>query len=149
MSKAKKDELTVGAYLDLEDEEVDKLAEKDFLHAQRALLVSERAHFVTQASELKAEAESLVSAGDILEVQFDEESGEGATTTVDRERDLALAAAAVSAIMEVDEALEKLDRGSYGVCEICKEKIPRARLRALPYARLCVKCKEGGLTRRR
>ncbi len=149
MSNPKKDDLTVDAYLDLDDDAVDALSETNFVRAQRALLVSERAHFVTQASELKAEAESLVSAGDILEVQFDEESGEGATTTVDRERDLALAASAGAAIMEVDEALDKIDRGTYGVCEICKESIPRARLRALPYARLCVKCKEGGLARRR
>ncbi len=35
----------------------------------------------------------------------------------------------------------------YGACEHCGQPIPKARLRALPYARLCVACKSGGLHR--
>jgi DnaK suppressor protein len=81
-------------------------------------------------------------------VQFDEESGEGDTLAVERERDLALSAQARVAIEEIDAALAKIDSGTYGVCEQCGERIPKERLRALPYARLCVKCKSGGLGRR-
>lgn len=137
----------VEAYLQLEDDELAALSDEEFQALQVALLTSERAHYVEQAAQLKAEADSLVQTTEPAEVQFDEESGEGGTTSVDRERDLALAASAAAAIEEVDVALAKVERGTYGLCENCHTPIPRARLRALPYARLCVRCKEGGLPR--
>ncbi|HEV2387996.1 MAG TPA: TraR/DksA family transcriptional regulator [Candidatus Acidoferrales bacterium] len=43
-------------------------------------------------------------------------------------------------LREIEAALNRMDRGSYGVCESCGEPIPEARLRALPWARYCVKC---------
>jgi DnaK suppressor protein len=67
---------------------------------------------------------------------------------VDRERDLTLAAQAQATIMQIDEALAAIETGFYGVCEHCGDAIPKARLNALPYVRLCVACKSGGLHRR-
>lgn len=119
-----------------------------FLARQRALLLDERETYVEQARSLRAEAESLVEEMEPGDIQFDEESGEGGTVTVDRERDLALSAQALAAVEEIDDALEKIERGTYGVCEGCGELIPAARLEALPYARLCIACKSGGLSRR-
>ena len=43
---------------------------------------------------------------------------------------------------QLDEALRRLDEGTYGVCEDCDEPISPARLRAMPFARRCVKCQE-------
>jgi DnaK suppressor protein len=82
------------------------------------------------------------------DIQFDDESGEGATSTVDRERDLALSAQAMQAVEEIDHALAKIANRSYGICENCGRLIPKPRLEALPYARLCIDCKSGGLSRR-
>ncbi|MDQ1402468.1 MAG: hypothetical protein QOG03_784, partial [Actinomycetota bacterium] len=76
------------------------------------------------------------------------ESGEGGTTVIDRERDLAMSAQARLAVEEIDYAVGKLELGTYGICENCGQHIPKARLRALPHARLCVACKSGGLSRR-
>ena len=45
-----------------------------------------------------------------------------------------------SNIDQIDAALEKLDNGSYGVCEVCEEKISPERLEFLPFAALCVNC---------
>ncbi len=42
----------------------------------------------------------------------------------------------------IDTALEKIENGTYGICEECGKRIERARLKALPYAVLCLKCKE-------
>ncbi|MHA1524968.1 MAG: TraR/DksA family transcriptional regulator [Alphaproteobacteria bacterium] len=42
---------------------------------------------------------------------------------------------------EIDEALKRLQDGTYGICEACQKSIRRARLRALPYARFCIECK--------
>lgn len=119
-----------------------------FLDEQRHALLEERATYVEQARLLRAEAESLVLEMEPGDVQFDEESGEGGTTTVDRERDLVLSAQALAAVEEIDVALEKIEKGRYGICEGCGQPIMKARLEALPFARLCIACKSGGLSRR-
>jgi DnaK suppressor protein len=119
-----------------------------FLADQRAELVAERASYVEAAESLLQEAEMLAEDMEPGDIQFDEESGEGDTLNVERERDLALSAQAREAVVEIDRALAKMDAGTYGVCERCGQPIPKARLKALPYAALCVACKSGGLSRR-
>jgi DnaK suppressor protein len=119
-----------------------------FLEEQRALLLAERSDYERQALALKAEADSLAQEMEPGDIQFDEESGEGGTMNIDRERDLALSAQARLSVDEIDHALAKIQSGTYGNCERCGQPIPRARLKALPYARLCVACKSGGLSRR-
>lgn len=44
-------------------------------------------------------------------------------------------------LADVDEALDKITRGTYGSCEDCGDDISKNRLRALPFARLCIDCK--------
>jgi RNA polymerase-binding transcription factor DksA len=122
--------------------------EAKFLEEQRVLLLEERETHMEQSVDLRAEADSLALEREPGDVQFDEESGEGGTVTVDRERNLALSVQAGLAVEEIDDALKKIERKTYGDCERCHQPIPKARLRALPFARLCVACKSGGLSRR-
>ena len=44
-------------------------------------------------------------------------------------------------VREIDAALERTEEGTFGICESCGQLIPKARLRAIPYARLCIVCK--------
>jgi len=120
-----------------------------FLEHQRGLLTAERNNYTRQAEELRAQAEALALEHEPGDVQFDEEGGEGGTANVDRELDLHLSAQAQAAIEEIDAALAKIAEGTYGFCESCGNPVPKARLEALPHARLCVSCKSGGLTARR
>jgi len=120
-----------------------------FLAHQRELLFAERNNYTRQADELRAQAEALALEHEPGDVQFDEEGGEGGTANVDRELDLHLSAQAHAAIEEIDAALQKIEDGTYGFCESCGNPVPKARLEALPHARLCVSCKSGGLTVRR
>lgn len=120
-----------------------------FLEHQRVLLMAERRNYTRQAEELQAQAEALALEHEPGDVQFDEEGGEGGTANVDRELDLHLSAQAHAAIEEIDAALEKITAGTYGFCESCGSPVPKARLEALPHARLCVSCKSGGLSARR
>ena len=122
---------------------------KAFLENQRKLLFEERQTYIGQAESLKNEADSLALEHEPGDVQFDEEGGEGGTANVDREMDLVLSAQARAAAGEIDRALEKIEAGTYGLCEQCGDLIPEARLQALPYAALCVTCKSGGLSSRR
>jgi len=60
------------------------------------------------------------------------------------DRDVSVQRLNISAQMlsDVREALDRLDKGEYGVCEDCEESIPPRRLDAIPWARVCVKCQE-------
>ena len=119
-----------------------------FLEAQKVLLLEERATYLRQAETLQAEADSLAELREPGDVQFDEESGEGDTLAVERERDLALSARARQEIEEIDRALVKITEGTYGICEVSGEPIPKARLQAIPQARERVEYKVGGFGRR-
>jgi DnaK suppressor protein len=120
-----------------------------YLAKQQASLIAARADRLAEADALKAEADQLALDAEPGDTQFDDESGEGSTTAVDRERDLALSAQARAEVMEIDVALDKIDTGSYGTCERCNKPIPKARLEVIPWAALCVNCKSGGLSARR
>ena len=66
------------------------------------LLLEERGPTPRQADNLQAEADSLAELREPGDVQFDEESGEGDTLAVERERDLALSARARYEVEEID-----------------------------------------------
>jgi len=65
-----------------------------------------------------------------------------ATDTYDREFSLGLASNERKLIYEFDDALKRIEEGTFGICEDCKSLIAKNRLKAVPYARLCVKCQE-------
>lgn len=43
-------------------------------------------------------------------------------------------------LQALEIAIKKIKEGTYGICEGCKKKIPKERLKAIPYARFCIKC---------
>ena len=119
-----------------------------WLTAQEELLQQERATYLHQAESLEAEARDLVADFQGGDTQFDEESGEGDTLSMERERDLTLSASARAAIEEIDHALAKFALGTYGICEHSGLAIPKERLEAIPWARERVEYKVGGFGRR-
>ena len=119
-----------------------------FLAAQRALLLSEREALTGQAVRLEDEANAMIEDGEMGDVQFDDEGGEGDTMVVERERDLALSAQARQIIGDVDLALERLTLGTYGYSTESGRPIPRERLEAIPWAVMLVEEKVGGIGRR-
>jgi RNA polymerase-binding transcription factor DksA len=118
-----------------------------FIEAQREMLVEERANYTKQADAMMAEAISLTENREPGDVQFDEESGEGDTLAVERERDLALSAQARAAVEEIDAALVRITAGTYGICRVSGTPIPKERLRAIPWATERVEYKVGGFGR--
>jgi DnaK suppressor protein len=120
-----------------------------WLAKQQQLLYKARTERLEEAEALKAEADQMALDAEPGDTQFDDESGEGSTTAVDRERDLALSAQARAEVVEIDVALDKVDEGTYGTCDKCGKPIPKARLEVIPWAALCVTCKSGGLSARR
>ncbi len=119
-----------------------------FLKVQQDLLVAERRSLTGQAIRLEDEANSLIEEGEMGDVQFDDESGEGDTMVVERERDLALSAQARQTIADIDAALKRMNEGSYGYSVVSGRPIPRERLEAIPWATVLVEEKVGGIGRR-
>lgn len=122
--------------------------DKKFLDEMEKQLHEERAKYVHSAETLKAEADSLMEDREPGDVQFDEESGEGDTLAVERERDLALSAQARHSVDQIDQALARIKDGTYGVCIHSGDSIPKERLRAIPWAVERVEYKAMGLGRR-
>ena len=65
-----------------------------------------------------------------------------ATDNYDREFSLGLADNEQKLLDRINAALERIDSNTYGLCEVCEKKIAKARLKAVPYAELCVPCQE-------
>ena len=118
------------------------------LERLRQKLVDEKDRLRHQAEELTAEAEQLAREREAGDTQFDEESGEGDTVNVERERDLLLSATARQVMEDIDDALDRIKRNKYGVCKPAGRKIALERLEAIPWAQVCVDCKARAERRR-
>lgn len=64
------------------------------------------------------------------------------TDTYDREFGLAVATTEGDTVYLIDLALRRIEEKSYGLCEVCGRSIKMERLKAVPWARLCIACKE-------
>ena len=111
-------------------------------------LQNERVRLTGQAKRLEDEAQQLVQEAEMGDVKFDDEGGEGDSTNVERERDLALSAQARDAVDEIDAALLRIAAGTYGYSVESGRPIPRERLEALPWSSVLVEEKVGGIGRR-
>ena len=119
-----------------------------FLFAQREELQNSRAQLVRQSARLEIEANAIIEHGEMGDVKFDDEGGEGDTMVVERERDLTLSAQALQTVIEIDEALARIKKGEYGYSSVSGLPIPKERLRALPWATELVIERAGGLGRK-
>jgi DnaK suppressor protein len=103
----------------------------------RATLLAEREKLVHQLTELGANERG--------ELRSDVDLGEGfadaAAITAERTERLGIADSLRAMLESVDNALTRLDEGTYGVCEDCGQQISPARLEARPFSLLCVDCK--------
>ena len=114
---------------ELEEAKKKLLAEREELQRQAAEI--EESSFGGGQSELSGELSS-----------FDEEFADAGTATFERERDLSLSNNIRDLTEKIDRALERIDEGNYGLCERCGRPIEKARIKALPYATLCIKDKQ-------
>ena len=80
------------------------------------------------------------SPGDLSGYSF--HMADAGTDAMEREKAFLFASAEGRLLMEINEALRRVYRSEYGVCENCGQSIARARLEAMPYVRLCLPCQE-------
>jgi DnaK suppressor protein len=106
----------------------------------RALLEQERERITNAIEYLHAENPGNMEdeLGEIGGRGTDNHMGDMASVTFDRELDAGLEEGAQQTLQQIKRALAKIDDGAYGTCERCGKPIPEERLRARPWATLCI-----------
>ncbi|MEU0969936.1 TraR/DksA C4-type zinc finger protein [Streptomyces sp. NPDC005917] len=112
---------------------------RDDRDSLRRLLAAERVDTVGQIAALSREFDGIVEANALVAVD-DEHDPEGSSTAFERAHVASLLAQARHYLVDVDQALERLEAGEYGQCAVCGEPIPRERLEVRPAATTCVRC---------
>ena len=120
---------TSGIFADvMESLMAEKLAEmRDILLKMKEGTLAE----ITKSVRSCTDSPDAEPSGDI----YDQASSER-----DRELDLLLGDREREKLRSIDEALDRIDDGEYGICEECEEEIPLGRLKVMPFARFCVRC---------
>jgi DnaK suppressor protein len=101
----------------------------------KEMLLKKREDLVQEiARRSKASTESAAQdIGDILDSVSEERTRELDLILTDREK---------RKLAQIDDALDRIEENTYGLCEECGVKIPKARLKVLPFAIFCVECQE-------
>jgi DnaK suppressor protein len=101
----------------------------------KELLLKMREELIREIKEkAKSESDDLskMDIGDIYDMASSERDRELNLLISDRDRDK---------LLEIDDALERIEDNTYGICEECGGKIPKERLKIMPFALFCVQCK--------
>ena len=112
------------------------------LKALKAQLEAHREDIRVQYEEISAGTFAGDQSEMTGEVGFDEEYADAGSATFEREKDLSLVNNLRDLLDKIDKAMAKIDEGTYGLCDRCGKPIEKARLKALPYANLCLKDKQ-------
>ena len=108
------------------------------LDDRRAELLEMRERVLRAAQDI---VEDDTEDGELSSAAGDQHIADHASDMLDREVDESLGENAEVIVREIDDALARIDAGTYGTCIRCGQPIPDERLAAVPYAVLCVPCK--------
>jgi RNA polymerase-binding protein DksA len=100
----------------------------------RSFLEDERARLEAVIAQMDAEGTTNLGYGNHM--------ADDASEAYEQAKDLALRQNAEQLLVKVTKALERFEQGTYGICEQCGNEIDPARLKALPYATLCLHCQQ-------
>ena len=103
------------------------------LIAERAKLASEIRSIAQETSKSPREASGDLSA-------YTLHMADMAADTYERELSMNIVSSEQELLYQIDDALKRLDDGSFGLCQQCSQPITMSRLKAVPYASLCIGC---------
>jgi DnaK suppressor protein len=109
----------------------------------RELLLSKRRSVRDALEHLHQENHGSLEdeVGELVSGSADQHMADTATETVGREIDYTLEESDARLLAAIDQALARIDAGTYGVCVNCGSQIAPERLEAMPWATLCIDCK--------
>jgi DnaK suppressor protein len=110
-------------------------------------------NLVDLRERLRAQMSGLAKESQSEMENYSLHMGDSGTDNFDRDFALSLLSSDQDAVYEIDEAIKRIEKGTYGICELTSKTIPRARLDAIPWARFTVEAqaqleKEGVLRQR-
>lgn len=115
--------------------------DKKTLASIKSSLLENRQRLAQQLQEIEESAFNVSQSEMSGEVGYDEDYADAGTFTFEREKEASIANNVQDLLDKIDRALEKIEEGTYGICESCGQPIEAARLKALPSAVLCLKDK--------
>ncbi|MDX6426782.1 MAG: hypothetical protein QOD52_2187 [Gaiellaceae bacterium] len=106
----------------------------------RTKLEEEKVRLLHAVGFLERENPGSISdeLGEVAEGGTDNHLGDTATAMYDRELDEGLEEGARETLAEIDAALQRIEDGTYGICEVCGKPIGAERVSAIPWTRLCI-----------
>ena len=113
---------------------------KEQLKLLRQLLITERAKLVDEIKSIARDTSTSPreASGDLS--AYTVHMADMASDTYERELSMNIVSSEQEILYQIDDALKRLDDGSYGVCQQCNTPIVMSRLKAVPYASLCIGC---------
>jgi len=106
------------------------------------LLMKKREEIAEQMQSHKdnVDSTSKEATGDLSSYSY--HMADQGTDNMEREKAFMIASKSGRLLYHIDEALRRIRKGEYGLCFSCGKPIQKARLEAVPHARLCIECKE-------
>jgi DnaK suppressor protein len=101
-----------------------------------------RRRLTEQRAEIIALYQNDLRAGQEASDEGSDDLVDRANNAYNRELMFSLSDGERETLLKIEEALQRLESGGYGVCVHCDTAIPLARLEAMPWARYCVDCQE-------
>ena len=105
------------------------------LHRERLLAL--RARFQGDTTQME---DNALNKDHTKITSMPNDMAELGTGNFDQELTLRLLGSEADALNQIEAAIERIEGGTYGLCETCSMKIPKSRLEAIPYAAQCVQC---------
>lgn len=105
---------------------------KENLEKLKKALLKEKQEIFAMLEKNREDSQKRISeTGDDIDIATDSFQRELLFELTDGER---------NRLRQINEALEKIEKGTYGICERCGGKISKSRLKAIPYTKYCIKC---------
>jgi len=117
--------------------------DKDTIEKMRLNLLAQKKEILDTLVSTNADFRAIVEEMD------PKDFADVASDDIDRKMIEALGSQEIKRLRAIDAALSRINQGRYGLCMKCNKKIPAERLKAIPYAVLCIDCQKGEERRNR
>lgn len=115
---------------------------QDFLNETKQELLAEKKHLETDLADFTKKNPHVADDYEAKFPDYGDEEDENAREVAQYTANKPLEISLENTLRDVNQALDRLDKGTYGICKYCKKPIDKKRLRARPTSSACVSCKK-------
>jgi len=116
--------------------------EQELLHNFQKQLEQQKSNLIQTINHIDDGGLGVSLSESIEELStYDQHPADVATEVFERSKDFALREDAMLKVQAIEHAVQRMENGIYGICEVCGEAIPLERLEAIPYTTQCVQCR--------